>query len=87
MVSPETPEDYIALLEKFDTISPYLTPQPELPYRILHPDLHLDNIFVDTATFRITSIIDWQHAHISPISLQNAYPQMLELSAPSQTND
>jgi hypothetical protein len=58
MDAPETPSEYIALLEKYIALSPYLAPWPELPNRISHPDLHLDNIFVDPDTYRITSIID-----------------------------
>lgn len=85
MDSPETPSQYIALLEKYITLSPYLASWLELPNRISHPDLHLDNIFVDADTFRIASIIDWQHAHISPISLQRPHPQLLELSASPQS--
>jgi aminoglycoside phosphotransferase (APT) family kinase protein len=34
-----------------------------------HPDLHLDNIFVDPDTKRITHIIDWQSAVISDVFL------------------
>ncbi|OGE47113.1 hypothetical protein PENARI_c063G08313 [Penicillium arizonense] len=83
MDAPETPSEYIALLEKYIALSPYLASWPELPNRISHPDLHLDNIFVDPDTYRISSIIDWQQAHISPVSLQRPHPQMLELSASS----
>lgn len=83
--SPETPSQYIDILEKYITLSPYLVSRTESPNTLSHPDLHLDNIFVDPITFRITSIIDWQQAHISPISLQRTHPQMLELSASSQS--
>lgn len=83
MASPETPSDYITLLKDYMALSPYLAsyPSTELPNRISHPDLHLDNIFVDPGTNRITCIIDWQQACVSPISLQRSHPQMLELSA------
>lgn len=66
--SPQTPSGYVDLLEKYIALSPYLASLPEPPNRISHPDLHLDNIFVDPDTFRITSIIDWQQA-IFPQSL------------------
>lgn len=85
MDSPETPTEYIALLEKHIALSLHLASWPEMPNRVSHPDLHLDNIFVDPDTYRITSIIDWQQAHISPVSLQRPYPQMLALSASSQS--
>ncbi|CEJ55679.1 hypothetical protein PMG11_01927 [Penicillium brasilianum] len=87
MESPETPSDYIALLKDYMALSPYLAActTAELPNRITHPDLHLDNVFIDPCTNRITSIIDWQQACVCPISLQRSHPQMLELSASSQS--
>lgn len=87
MASPETPGDYIALIKNYMALSPYLAsyPSTESPNRISHPDLHLDNVFVDPGTNRITCIIDWQQACVSPISLQRSHPQMLELSALSHS--
>ena len=83
MECPETSEDYIALLKRYMALTPYLAPSSiaEQTNKISHPDLHLDNIFVDPGNYRITSIIDWQQATVSPAFLQRAYPQMLELSA------
>ncbi|KAJ5781584.1 uncharacterized protein N7518_010067 [Penicillium psychrosexuale] len=79
---PETPDDYIALLKDYMALVPFLVPTTsEQPNRISHPDLHLDNIFVDPETYRITSIIDWQQTAVSPAFLQCCHPQMLELSA------
>lgn len=65
--SPEKPSEYVALLEKYLALSPYLASWLEPPNRISHLDLHRENIFVDPETYRITSIIDWQQTHISPI--------------------
>lgn len=50
------------LLEIYTALAPHLAPTPtsEQLNRISHPDLHLDNIFVDPETYCITSIIDWQ---------------------------
>ncbi|KAL2840880.1 hypothetical protein BJY01DRAFT_257223 [Aspergillus pseudoustus] len=45
-----------------------------------HPDLHLDNIFIDPNTNRITCNIDWQSAAIAPLAQQRSHSQMLELS-------
>lgn len=83
MEYPETPDDYIALLEKYMALAPLLAPTPtsEQLNRISHPDLHLDNIFVDPETYCITSIIDWQQTAVAPAFLQRSYPQMLELTA------
>lgn len=86
--TPETPSDYITLIRKYLALVPLLVASTGLkqPNTISHPDLHLDNIFVDQETNRITYIIDWQHASITPMSLQRSYPQMLELSASSQSD-
>ena len=43
-----------------------------------HPDLHLDNVFVDPNTREITDIIDWQSTAISEIFFQRESPGMLE---------
>lgn len=82
MESPETPNDYITLVKDFLALAPYLAASAniEQPNRVSHPDLHLDNVFVDPGTNRITCIIDWQQTSVCPISLQRSYPQMLELS-------
>ncbi|GIK02212.1 phosphotransferase enzyme [Aspergillus viridinutans] len=80
---PETPGDYISLLQRYTKLAPFLVPpsaSSEQTITISHPDLHLDNVFIDPQTNHITSIIDWQHASASPIFLQRPFPQMLELS-------
>ncbi|GAB1215692.1 hypothetical protein ATERTT37_004884 [Aspergillus terreus] len=78
---PETPDDYISLLERYVAVAPYITSKTQdLPNRIAHPDLHLDNIFVDPDTYRITGIIDWQRASVSPVLFQRVFPQMLEVT-------
>lgn len=78
---PETPGDYISLLERYIAVAPYITSKTQdLPNRITHPDLHLDNIFIDPDTNRITGIIDWQRASVSPVLFQRVFPQMLEVT-------
>ncbi|CAG7946186.1 unnamed protein product [Penicillium nalgiovense] len=85
MESPETPNAYITLIKHFLALAPYLAASSNIehPNRISHPDLHLDNVFVDPETNRVTCIIDWQHTSACPISLQRSNPQMLELSSSS----
>jgi hypothetical protein len=62
----ELPEDGISLFAKYMKISSYLVPQPSNEPRfsnvLWHPDLHLDNTFVDPDTCRINRIVDWQSA-------------------------
>jgi hypothetical protein len=80
---PETPAEYISILQRFIKLAPHLIQEPsdmKPRNRLCHPDLHLDNIFIDPQTKRITSIIDWQHTAASPVSLHPPYPQMLEPS-------
>jgi hypothetical protein len=81
MENPETPNDYVSLLQRYLKLAPYLagtSPKYGNCHTISHPDFHLDNIFADPKTKRIISIIDWQSTMISPISLQRKFPQFLE---------
>ncbi|CZT52708.1 uncharacterized protein RSE6_14068 [Rhynchosporium secalis] len=82
--TPELPEEYISLLERYLILVPHLTPifSEELQSKTLClRDLHLDNIFVDPDTKRITHIIDWQSTPVSEIFLQYRVPPMLPLSS------
>ncbi|KAL3482146.1 kinase-like domain-containing protein [Aspergillus californicus] len=76
--SQETPGDGLALLEKYNSVSPYLVPPDDTSALsvLWHPDLHLDNIFVDPDSFQITRIIDWQSARVAPLFYQSAVPRM-----------
>ncbi|KAH7356964.1 hypothetical protein BKA65DRAFT_580178 [Rhexocercosporidium sp. MPI-PUGE-AT-0058] len=82
--TPELPEEYISLLERYLTLVPHLAPifQEELHSKTLClRDLHLDNIFVDPDTKRITNIIDWQSTAVSEILFQYKAPSMLPPSS------
>ena len=74
--TPESPADYILLLERYLQLVPHLSPGP-FRTSLSHPDLHLDNIFVDPDTKKITCIIDWQSASVSEPFLQHSTPRML----------
>lgn len=43
-----------------------------------HPDLHLDNVFVDPESKQITRIIDWQSAAVMPFFYQCSVPRMFQ---------
>ena len=73
---PVSPDDYISLLNRYLQVAPYLSPGP-FRTSLSHPDLHLDNIFVDSDTKKITCIIDWQSASVSEPFLQYRIPRML----------
>lgn len=82
----EVPEDGISLLEKYMNVSSYIVPQPsDKPSSanvLWHPDLHLDNIFVDSDTCRITRIMDWQSACVAPLFYQSGVPRMCRHAGP-----
>jgi len=78
--SQEDPSAHIDLLRKYVTVIPLLTdyvafPQPTL----LHMDLHLGNIFIESAKQPIiTAIIDWQGSEVLPLSLAARFPRMID---------
>ena len=78
--SQEDPSAHIDLLRRYVTIIPLLTdyvafPQPTL----LHMDLHLGNIFIESAKHpMITAIIDWQGSEVLPLSLAARFPRMID---------
>jgi hypothetical protein len=74
--TPVSPDDYISLLNRYLQVAPYVSPGP-FRTSLSHPDLHLDNIFVDPDTKKITCIIDWQSASVSEPFLQYRIPRML----------
>lgn len=74
--TPESPDEYISLLKRYLQLVPYLSPG-QFRTSLSHPDLHLDNIFVDPETEKITCIIDWQSASVSEPFLQHDIPRML----------
>ncbi|QQK46243.1 phosphotransferase enzyme family protein [Penicillium digitatum] len=76
----ELPTDGVTLLEKFVDVSPYLIPdsndKSSTSNVLWHPDLHLDNIFVDPKTCQITRVVDWQSACVAPLFYQSAVPRL-----------
>ncbi|KAK2759064.1 Phosphotransferase enzyme [Arachnomyces sp. PD_36] len=75
-------ELYIALLEKYLAIAPFLLPRelsdPGNQAVLRHPDLTPSNVFVSPETYKITSIIDWQHTVTSPLLLAAGHPRLFE---------
>lgn len=72
---PELPEDALELLAKYEQVAPFLVPsrnnESAAANTLWHPDLHLDNIFVDPISHRITGIVDWQSAAVAPLFYQS----------------
>jgi Ser/Thr protein kinase RdoA (MazF antagonist) len=58
----ELPNDGLALLTQYMDVASYLVPpstdEAAASKVLWHPDLHLDNVFVDPNTHRITRIVD-----------------------------
>ncbi|PLB44433.1 hypothetical protein P170DRAFT_417061 [Aspergillus steynii IBT 23096] len=83
---PERPVDGLALLSQYMNVAPYLVPPPsDEPARSIvlwHPDLHLDNVFVDPDTHEITCIVDWQSACAAPLFYQSSVPRMFRHHRP-----
>ncbi|KAI4151235.1 MAG: hypothetical protein LQ340_003620 [Diploschistes diacapsis] len=80
--TPEIPEEVLDLLDKYLTLAPSMVPpcgETDTHLSTLwHPDLHLDNVYVDPKSKRITQIIDWQSAAIMPFFYQCGLPRMFK---------
>jgi hypothetical protein len=82
--STELPEEVLHLLDQYLQLAPAMIPPPVIndmdqqASTLWHPDLHLDNIFVDPSTHKITRIIDWQAAAVMPFYYQGGVARMFE---------
>lgn len=79
---PESPEELLTLLDQYLGLAPAMVPPRGLEDTysptLWHPDLHLDNVFVDLGSQQITRIIDWQSAAIIPFFYQCGIPRMFK---------
>ncbi|RAH41729.1 uncharacterized protein BO95DRAFT_456419 [Aspergillus brunneoviolaceus CBS 621.78] len=85
---PELLEDGLHLLDQYMKVAPFLVPSSTdgaASSNVLwHPDLHLDNVFVDPRIHTITDIIDWQSACVAPLFYQSHVPRMFRDPGPVQ---
>ncbi|EEH41093.2 phosphotransferase enzyme family protein [Paracoccidioides lutzii Pb01] len=76
------PGAYCALLEKYISMSPFLLPRdtrhPGNSPTLRHPDLTPSDVFISPETFKISGIIDWQHAVIIPRLLASGHPRLFK---------
>jgi hypothetical protein len=84
---PENPSEYLALVEKYLLVAPFITQsqadsQDILQPTLWHSDLHLNNIYVDLDTETITDIIDWQNTTTAPLIFQAKIPRMARHISP-----
>jgi hypothetical protein len=63
-------------LQLVPAMIPPSTPDDVNAFTLWHPDLHLDNVFVDYNTMQVTSTIDWQSAAAVPFFVQCGVPKM-----------
>ncbi|RJE20860.1 Phosphotransferase enzyme family [Aspergillus sclerotialis] len=81
-IEPEVPDELLDLLKRYLKLAPAMAPpvgseETHLP-TLWHPDLHLDNVFVDPGSRQITQIIDWQSAAVMPFFYQCDIPRMVK---------
>ncbi|KAK2821087.1 hypothetical protein FQN49_007724 [Arthroderma sp. PD_2] len=79
---PQSPDEFLELLDRYLKLTPVMIPPSEIDDThsptLWHPDLHLDNVFVDPESNKITRIIDWQSAAVMPLYYQRGIPRMFE---------
>jgi hypothetical protein len=82
LTEPESPDEMLNLLVRYLQLASAMIP-PQSVYDTLsptlwHPDLHLNNIFMDSESKQITHIIDWQSAAVLPFFYQCGVPTMFK---------
>jgi hypothetical protein len=80
LTESELPDEVLDLLNRYLHLSPAMVPplgtvDTHSP-TLWHPDLHLDNVFVDPDSKKITRIIDWQSASVKPFFYQCGVARM-----------
>ncbi|KAF9494219.1 hypothetical protein BDN71DRAFT_1449360 [Pleurotus eryngii] len=78
------PDELLKTLSDFDTLIPYLYPDANIGYVLSHPDLHADNVLVDTSgpRWKVTWL-DWQGASVLPFFDILDVPPMFDYSTTS----
>ncbi|KAF4633803.1 hypothetical protein G7Y89_g4304 [Cudoniella acicularis] len=82
----EQPEEMLELLDQYLELAPAMI-SPSIPddvnaSTLWHPDLHLDNLFVDPNTLQVTSVIDSQLTAAAPLFYQCGVPKMVRHQEP-----
>lgn len=78
---------HVKSLERYLRVAPSLVPiRPELNAPVLrHPDLQPNNIFISDK-YRVTSLIDWQHAIVLPAFLAAGIPNSFQNFSDAESN-
>ena len=81
----EQPDEALSLISQYNAVVSHLVPEDtEGPGSLVlwHPDLHLDNVFVDPDSRTITRIVDWQAAAVAPLWCQCGVPAIFRHHKP-----
>ena len=79
---PELPDEVLDLFDQYlqltlAMVPPLGTDDTHSP-TLWHPDLHLDNVFIDPKSKKTTHIIDWQSATVMPFFYQCGVSRMFQ---------
>lgn len=90
LTEPESPDEMLDLLDRYLQLAPAMVP-PQSSDNIhsptlWHPDLHLDNVFVDLESKQITRVIDWQSAAVLPFFYQYDVATTFKHQGPASNN-
>lgn len=81
--------EYMELIYKYSALQEQLI-RPEFnndPCTLSHPNLSLDNIWIDPRTEKIVSLTGWQSTAITPPLLKRPYPRFLDTEFQTQSGD
>ncbi|KUL91856.1 hypothetical protein ZTR_01026 [Talaromyces verruculosus] len=85
----QDPSEYMELIFKYAALQQQLI-RPEFdndPCTLSHPNLSLDNIWIDPSTEKIVSLTGWQSITITPPLLKRPYPKFLDTEFQTQSGD
>lgn len=86
LTGPESPDEMLDLLDRYLQLAPAMVPPQSTDDThsptLWHPDLHLDNVFVDPESKQITHVIDWQSAAVLPFFYQCGVATMFKHRGP-----
>jgi hypothetical protein len=85
LTEPESPDEMLDLLDRYLQLASVMVPpqsSDDTHSTLWHPDLHLDNVFVDPESKQITRVIDWQSAVVLPLFYQCGVPAMFRHKGP-----
>lgn len=86
LTEPESPDEMLDLLDLYLRLAPVMVPPQSSDDThsptLWHPDLHLDNVFVDPESKQITRVVDWQSAAVLPLFYQCSVPTMFKHQGP-----